>query len=368
MANPTATLGGHQVTDARLTIPAWGASYADVTTDGEITLTGKVTFVIADLTLQGTILSGGPGTGRSFFRLVAGAAGWGKPLPKRAYTNDAGVKLSTVLGDAASECGETLDTSTVDSAARLGPYWTRPADLACRLLEQLVPNAWYIGEDGKTRLGARPASALTAQAARVTQLDLARGTVTLASETIAGILPGIVVDGLAAVDVEHSISATAGLRSTIWGKRGTGQSRRLAAFRALVDQMDPDRNFRGLWEYRVVTQEGERLNLQAVRVSTGMPDLARVIVRPGVPGAKAMHTLGSRVLVGFADSNPAAPFVLAFEDAEGGGFLPLSLSIGGTFGVPGAVVPTTPGAAARVGDSVGPFLITKGSARVTIGG
>jgi hypothetical protein len=304
-----------------MTIPAWGASYHDATVDGEISLSGAVTLVVADLTIQCTVLSGGPAAGKSYFRLVAGAGGWGKTIPRKSYANDAGVKLATVLGDAAAAVGETLDTTTFDGTTRLGPSFVRPEGPACRVLEQVSPSAWYVGEDGKTRLGARAASTLSATAARTSQLDQARRTVTLASETIAGILPGVVVDGLTAVDIEHEADQKTGLRTTIWGKLGS-TSRRLTALRALFDQLDPDRKFRGISEYRVVTQEGERLNLQAVRVSTGMPDLSRVFVRPGVPGFKATHALGSRVLVAFADSDPGQPIVGGFEDAEGGGFAP----------------------------------------------
>ena len=126
---------------------------------------------------------------------------------------------------------------------------------------------------------------LSASAARTSQLDLAKGTLTLASDTIANILPGITVDGLTAIDVEHTLSLKDGLRSKLWGKSGASSaSRRLDAFRAIFDALDPDRQFRGITEYRCVTQEGERLNLQAVRVSTGMPDLGRVYVRPGISG------------------------------------------------------------------------------------
>jgi hypothetical protein len=337
----TATLNGHRVTEARLFIPAWGASYHDVSVDGEVTLSGSVTLAIADLTVQGTILSGGAAAGRSFFRVVAGAAGWGKIIPRKAYANDLGVKLATVLGDAAATCGETLDASTVDQAATLGPSWVRPEGPACRVLERVSPSAWYVGEDGKTRLGARTASTLSVQATRVSQINLARGTLTLASETIAGILPGVVVDGLTAVDVEHEVSEKGGLRTKLWGKRGGSVSRRLSAWRAIIDQMDPDRLFRGVWEYRVVTQVANRLNLQPVRVSNGMPDLSYVYVRPGVSGCKAQVALGERVLVGFVDADPGRPVVLAHEDADGPGFVPTSLSLAG--GGP---------AVGRVGDSV----------------
>lgn len=336
------TLNGLRATDARINLPAWGVPYADVSLDSEHTLTGAATLVVADFKLTGTILSGGPAIGRSFFRIVGGAGGWSKTLPKTSYSNDSGVKLATVLGDAATACGETLDTTTIDQAVRLGPYWTRAEDQACTLLELLAPNAWYVGEDGKTRLGQRPKTTLTATAARTSQIDLARGTVTLASETIASIVPGIVVDGLEAVDVEHEVSAKGGLRSKIWGRNSAaGNSRLLAAYREMLDLLDPGRKYRGTYEYRVVTQEGERLNLQVVLVSTTMPDIKRVVVRPGVMGCKGHPALGSRVLVIFVNNDPARPAVVGFEDAEGSGFMPLSLALAGG----GAAV-------ARVGDSV----------------
>jgi len=323
-----ASLNGNRVTDVRSTIPGWGVSYHDVTVDGNVTLSGAVTLVVADLTIAGTILTGGSsGAGRSFFRLVAGAGGWGKQLPAKSYSNDFGVKLLTVLQDAATAVGETLDTTTIDPKATLGPFFVRPAGPACRLLEQLSSSSWYIGEDGKTRLGARPATTLSTKVTYVVPLDLARGTVTIASETIANILPGLAVDGLTAVDVEHEYSAANGLRSKIWGRQGGAASRRISALRALVDQLDPDRAFRGTWEYRIVTQDGVRLNLQPVRASSGMPDLARVMVRPGVPGFSAQHMLGARVLVTFVDGDPSRPVVVSFEDAEGSGFSPSSVSI-----------------------------------------
>ena len=321
-----ATLAGNQIADAHLSIPAWGAAFHDVSLTGEFTLAGKVTLVVADLTLQCTVLSGGPsvGLGRSFYRVVAGSGGWAKTIPATSYANDLGVNFLKVLTDAALACGETLLVSTVPPTV-LGPGFVRPLGPACRLLEQLAPNAWYVGEDGVTRLGARPPATLSAAATQTSLVDLARGTVTLASDTIANILPGLVTAGLTAVDVEHEISKGT-LRSKLWGKLGTGASRRIAAMRAIVDQLDPDRLFRGVWEYRVVTQTGNRLNLQPVRVSTGLPNLTRVSMRPGVAGANMKPALGSRVLVGFVDSDPARPAVLGFEDPDGAGFVPISIT------------------------------------------
>jgi hypothetical protein len=315
----TATLNGVTVTRGRLAIPAWGVWYAEVTLDDAATLEGRAELVIADLTMVGTILSGGPVEGAARYRVVGGNGGWARELEPRSYANDAGVKASTVLTDAALLATEHLDPATIPPALlKLGPAWVRPRARAGRVLEQLAPRNWYVGADGITRIGQRPTVTLDTPAARIDP-DPSLEVVTLASETLAELVPGAVVDGLEAVDVEHTISAEYGLRSTLWGKRDGGSSRRLSALAKLIEELQPDRRFRGLSEYRVVTQDGERLNLQPVRVSVGMPDLSRVPVRPGIAGARAEVTLGSRVVVGFLDASPARPVVLGFEAPDGEG-------------------------------------------------
>ena len=341
----TATLDGHVCTTARAQIPAWGAWWADASTDDEVTLSGSVTLQIADLVLVGKVVSGGPSRGRSHYR-ICGGAGWGTEIPAKGYANDAGVKLSTVLQDAATACGETLGALP---ATLIGPAWARPADPAGHVLELLASEAWYVDEAGVTRLGRRAASALAVPAARG-PLDLARGTITLGADSIATILPGVVVDGLEAVDVLHEVSADAGLRSTLWLSQGTDTSRRISALRALVEQLLPDLRYRGVSEYRVISQTGERLDLQPVRVSLGMPILRRVRVRPGIPGARADHALGSLVLVAFVDSDPARPAVIGFSDAEAAGFQPSRLDLGESESVAGGV--GAAGRALRYGDTV----------------
>lgn len=317
----SASLNSILATSARAYIPAWGCWYVEIDLDGEHELAGAATVEIADLTLQGTILSGGPANGRSHFRIVGGKGGWGQTIPAKAYANDAGVKASTVLLDAADACGETILASTLPTT-RPGPSWVRPEARARAVLELLAPRGWYVGEDGITRIGARPAAELPAGVTHG-PVDLARGCVELASESIATILPGLVVDGLTVVDVLHE-AAPDGLRSTVWGARGAS-SRALQGFRAIIDQIDPDRAFRGQSEYRVTSRSGDRVGLEPVRVSTGMPELTRVVARPGLPGCKGGAAIGSRVLVGFADSSPARPYVCAYEDANGSGFVPTTL-------------------------------------------
>jgi len=321
-----ATLNGHRCTSAYVSVPAWGLWWADVGLDVEATVTGAATLALGGVTFRGTVSSGGAANGRTRLRIVAGAGGWSRSIPKKDYANDADVKASTVLVDAASAVGETIDATTLPSS-RVGPHYVRPADLASKVLELLSPSAWYVGEDGVTRIGARASTTYKATAARE-NTDRAAGVVTLAPETLSGLVPGVVVDGVTAVDVLHELTAGK-LRTTIFGRLGT-TSRRLEALRKIFDQLDPTRKYRGTYEYRVVTLAGDRLNLQPVRVSTGMPDLARVPVSPGVAGAKSTLVPGARVLVAFVDATPARPMVVGHEDASGEGFLPLVAELDAT--------------------------------------
>lgn len=318
-----ATLNGHRVTRARVDIRKWGCWYADASVDGEVSLSGRATLKIADATYVGTVLSGGPMKGRSTFTVVAGAGGWGRTIPAEGYADDGSTKASKVLGDAARLVGETM--ADVASTVRVGAGFTRPEGPASQVLQLVAPHAWYVDEAGVTRLGERATGVLVGTVTRITPVDPSRGQVVLAAESIATILPGVVVDGLTAVDVCHEISAEGGLRSTVWG----AQPSELDSLRSLVEQLLPDLPFRGLTEYRVATLENNRLNLQPVRASSGMPDLRRVPVRPGVAGCSAEPALGALVLVGFVDSDRARPFVSHFEDVDGGGFVPTVLKFAG---------------------------------------
>ncbi len=313
------TLNGHRVTTCRVTIPSWGCWHAMVALDGEHAIAAgeSVTLVMADLSLVGTVLSGGAGLGRSFYRIVAGAGGWGRVVPAWSYSDDAGVKFATAIGDAAREAGEIL--ATIPPARRTGATWTREEGPASLTLNTLAPGGWYVDEAGTTHIGAREAGTLPPNVTRVKPVDLARGKAELASEAIAAILPGVVVDGLTAVDVQHEVSPEVSLRTTVWGRSGAESVRRLVA------ALDPNRDFRGPSEYRVDVASGNRLHLQPLR--SHMPYLKNVPVRPGVAGCDAEIALGALVVVSFLNADPSQPFVESFEDVDGSGFQPTTLSL-----------------------------------------
>lgn len=350
----SATLSGHRCTSATLWLPGHGVSWAEVGLDAEVTLSGSVTLVIADLTFVGTIMSGGPSKGRSRYRIAAGAGRWGVTVPKKQEDdNAAGVKRSTVMLAAAQACGETIDPATLPPPGdRVGPSYVRVRGPASRVLHDTATGGWYVGEDGLTRIGRRPATPI-AVPYTAGPLDLANGRVEIAATSIASIVPGVIVEGLEAVDVQHSVDAEHGLRSNIHGAGVTsaGMSARLENLRRIDEALDPRRNLRGVTEYRVVTLEGDRVNLQCVLSSLGMPDLRRVVARPGVAGCKAEVPLGSRVGVAFMNSDPARPYVACWEDAEGDGFAPDRLDLVGEDDA-GVTIGDSVGRVVRYGDTI----------------
>ena len=354
----TSSINGHYVTSARVTIPQWGCWFADVTVDGDVRLATRVSLQVADLSLSGSVVSGGLDGGRSYYRIVAGSGGWGKSISARSYANDAGVKLSTIVSDAANDCGELVDGWPSDS---VGSAFVRAEAPASSVLELLARGSWYVDSAGITRHGMRPSRRLDEPSARGV-FDRARNRVTLALDSIAEVVPGVTYDGMQSADIEHELS-DGGLRTTLWGSGITHGSRAAAAMRAIVDSVDPDRAYRGLTEYRVVTLEGDCVNLQPVLRSAGMPDLRRVPIRPSVGGGKSTLQPGARVLVSFVNSDPARPFVLAFEEYGGPGFRPLTFELDAqTLVRLGAGIKPVVAA----GDFAGPFPCTPTQTKVMV--
>lgn len=324
MATADVTLNGHPASAALLTIPGVGLWYAGVDLAEEVALSGSITLSILGTEWQGYVIAGGPVDGRSRYRIVAGAGGWGSELAPRAYANDAGVTVAKLVADASAEAGEPAPADV--PARTLGPHFNRPALPASFLLNLLAPRAWYARPDGVVTFAARPA--LPASGLPVVERNPAARAVTLAlTDSAAGLLPGVATEYGTASDIEIEFGSD-GPRARLYAGAGA-PSRRVAALARLLAAHDPAARFRGVHEYRVVTQTGERLNLQPVRSRAALPDLARVPVRAGVPGVKATHALGSAVLVAFLDADPSRPAVVGFDAPDQPGWMPLALELGG---------------------------------------
>lgn len=348
----TFAVNDHACASGALTIPGVGLWYASVDIADEVELSGAVTISVLDTTWRGTVIAGEAQDGRSRYRIVAGAGGWGKDLPSRAYANDAGLEVAKLVTDVATEAGEPAPTAL--PTTRLGPHFVRPALPASFVLNLLAPRAWYAQADGVVAFGTRPAGPFPTPP--VVERNPEARTFTFAlTDTAALTLPGVQTEYGLATDVEIE-ARPEGLRAHLYAAPKLG--RRAEAYAKIVAAADPGARFRAIYEYRVVSQAGERLNLQPVRTRASMPDLQRVPVRAGVPGVRAQHAPGSQVLVAFLDGDASRPAVVGFDAPDQPGWMPLALELGGP----------APLGVARLADPVqaGPFagVITAASLRV----
>lgn len=320
----TATLAGATVTRATIVIPRWGIWWADVQVSSGDTLSGRVEFKIEDLTLSGTIAHGGPYRSVGWYRVVGGAAGWRTQITERAYRAEVGVKLSTVLRDAATAAGETLGTV---ADRRIGPAYVRLAGDASSVLEALAPEAWHVDAAGVTQVGIRP-SAKYAPTYRLIAKRPDRALVTIAPDSLATLTPGAQLEGLEAYSVRIELSPNE-LRAHVWGELTNPGDRLLGAMRSMVELFTARTAYHAPYEYRVISSSAGYCDLRPVRSAKGLPDLSNVPMRAGVPGGGGEPLEGSTAHVAFSDGDPTRPFVCAFDGESATGWIPPVSKING---------------------------------------
>lgn len=332
-----ATLDGHATTAVRLHVPARGVWYADIDLAEQPEVEGAVVLALGSLELQGTVdprSSGAHGL-QSRVRVLGGGGGWGTLLPAKAYHSDSGVRARLIADDAAREAGETLGDFDV-SPASVGIDYVRQSGPAARVLEDAIgASAWWVDYDGLTQVGARPEAEADVGAYELLDYDARARVVTLALDDVAAVGIGSVLTSPrieAAQSVrELAIELTAGSVSVrAWtGAGASAQGRLLGAIRGIVERVVDGRLF-GPWRYRVVQMSADRLELQAVRPSVGLPDVLPVSMWPGVAGAHAEPTPGAEVLVEFIEGDRTMPIVTHFAGKDGEGWAPVNLTFDAT--------------------------------------
>lgn len=183
-----AELNGNRVRTAAVTLPHHGIGHADVVLDSSTTsLSGVLTLVIGDFVFKGTAFRQGGFVGVNYFRIVGGAAGWGKKVREKEYRSVFGIKFSVIAQDAARECGETL---SVQSDFTVGLCYDRQNAPAVRVLDTYAPQ-WWVGTDGVTVVGNRPTPTITSQFDVMQDgTDLGVGKITVATDHPAAWVPG----------------------------------------------------------------------------------------------------------------------------------------------------------------------------------
>ena len=154
-----AALNEHRISTGTIVIPWVGLWSADVMLDSTATLSGLVTLTLGTLSLVGSIFRQADWAGALRLRLIGGHGGWLKTLPPSGYNLITGVQLSTVLGDAARDVGETVKLASDRS---LGNFYTREEAPAERLLNRLS-STWYVRPDGSTYVGDRASGEIVSQ-------------------------------------------------------------------------------------------------------------------------------------------------------------------------------------------------------------
>lgn len=162
-------------------MPARGLWVARVTLDEPVELERDeaVQLELGDLTLAGHVYDGAVFAQSATYEVVAGKGGWRKTVREKPYKSPSGVKLSLVLQELARDAGEewTAGFGPAFADRSVGYGYTRLARPAVEVLHRLLGRAWYVGDDGKTVIGDRPAGRAAADvldyraSARHVQLD-----------------------------------------------------------------------------------------------------------------------------------------------------------------------------------------------------
>jgi hypothetical protein len=205
---------------------------------------------------------------------------------------------------------------------------------------------WWVDYAGVTQVGTRPAATLDPKAYQVLTYDpRAQDALVTVDDPSAVTIGSVLAEGLDAPitvrEFELVVTATE-MRVHAWCGGVAGAHGNLAdSVRAIVQRLT-DQPLHGLYRYRVERMSGDRVELQVVKKSAGLPDVFPLSIWPGVAGVHAVLSPGAEVLVQFVEGSRAQPVVTHFAGKDGVGFTPVSLVLGGPSG----------GAAARMGDTV----------------
>ncbi len=336
MTDSYAHIDGLDLQEVTLHFPWVGPWIADYLLLDETPVSGAVTLVAGDLTLQGTVKPDDSGTHlrRASGRIVAGAGGWATTLVPQGYHNDAGVKAALVADDAARAAGETLDlTDFAPLVTSLGANYVRAIGPASRALEDAIGGVpWWVDAAGVTHVKPRPTPEASPDLYDILEYDPHRRLATISVDDISTIGVGSILtkelDSPQTVrDLTVKISRE-GLMLEAWCGSGDGRSRAAGLLDAIAKRATDDQ-IHGLWRYRVVRVVANRLELQAVRQSAGLPDLILVSMWPGAPGIHGDPEPGSECVVQFIEGDRTQPIVTHFVGKDGASFIPVALELAG---------------------------------------
>lgn len=337
------TVNGLQVIHATIYVPQRGVWFADLDVNADAPLSGSAVISIGEsgeFVARGTVSpeeSGSFGL-RQRVRVLAGAGGWAHNIGPHDYQSDSGVDARTVAQDAATDCGETLADFS-PSAARLEGHFVRQAGPASGAIEITAgDSAWWVGFDGKTRVGSRPAVSAPADSYQVLDYNPRTHQVTLAcapadlntigiGSQLSVALDTPIVIGSYRIEISPEL-----MRVYAWCPDPAVRDRLLDNIAALVDAVQRVGIF-GSWRYRVIAMGGDRVSCQRIQRRANdpseLPDTVNVSMTPGVAGAHAELTNGAEVTIEFLEGDPTLPRITGFAGKDQPGHVPQVLHLSG---------------------------------------
>jgi hypothetical protein len=300
------TINGKPSIEAQITMPAQGAWRARVAVDDQTAPDGPVEISAADGAVKwaGTAYRSGVFGGAVFAFVIGGAGGLATQLEPRFYR---GATVELVLRDALSAGGERLSDSS--DRAILGAVlaaWTRARGTLGECLAAIcraTGATWRVLSDGSVWLGKEswPPAPLDYTEMNV---DPSAGRIEIWTE-VPSLIPGVTLGGRRVSKVEHRIGA--GVRTSAWYvEDGVPGDDIAAALPALVRHHTAHVDYLAHYVARVDTQNADG-TLDLTPEDSRLPVLTRVPILYGIPGVSATVAAGSRVLVVFANGDPARP-------------------------------------------------------------
>lgn len=307
-------LNNARVTSVTVKTPFYGAWSADVTmaaadeiVDTQKRPTTAVTLVIGDLTLRGTIVRQAVYGGARSIWIVAGAGGWRNVIAAKGYAQSSGIKLSTVLNDAARAAGESI---VIGTDRTIGTSYAREKAAAERVLALETAGAWWIDTSGVTQLAARTSTLVVAPFTVVKHLGGA-GQFEIATDTPSQWQPGRTFTAPQTPGT-HTISSVTldasndgKVRLFVLAKFDGLTERLLVSIRKLIRAEMAQQSYAGVWEYTIVSGTTTTVDVKSDHLT--MPDLTKVPMMPGLLGEVVLPTAGAKCRIRFVNNDPTRP-------------------------------------------------------------
>jgi len=317
------SLNDQRVISGRVTFPRWGAWTAETVLANSEPISpaaGGCRIKIGNLALRATAIPGRMASfaGSRSVLMVGGFGGWRKVLPARGYTHPSGLMLSTILNDAARECGETI---VVTGDVPVGPAFARRGgreqDVAERVLRELLAGKWWIDTDGVTRTSDRAATPIKS-AFTVEQWSGSRGRFLIATEAYEDWMPGRTFSA-PTVTTPQTISTVSIIAENDGKVRlevltdGNKEDRLQDQIRHIIRDEMASMGLAALVEYTVRAATPATVDLEVADPTTGWPSMLSVPMFPGLLGEKVTPNPGTRAVMAFLNADPTKPRLMHLD-------------------------------------------------------